>query len=982
MNPIVRNPTTVNFSSDHIKAFKKSLESDIDGEVRFDRISRALYSTDASVYQIIPAGVVLPRSESDVVHSVRTCKEFGIPLTARGGGTSQGGQAVGHGIQIDFSKYLNKIIDVNPEERTVTVEPGIVLDNLNSEIKKHGLHLPLDISTANQATIGGMIANNSAGTRSIIYGKTIDYVLAMKVVLSDGSSVEMSPLTADELDTKCRKKNLEGTCYSTVRKLAEENKEEILKRYPKILRRVGGYNLDEFIHADRPFNLSRIMVGSEGTLGLAVQMTMRLVTLSKCSIVCSIQFKSVLEALSVTPAILEHSPSAVELIDKLILDTTHGKTEFEPLRGFITGDPGAILIVEFTADTRDEVTERLERLETGMQKSGFGTGFYRAVHQSEQDRIWKLRQAALGLTMAKTGDAKAISFVEDTAVSPNDLHDYIKKFQDILKRHGTKAGFYAHASVGILHVRPVINMKAKEGIEKFALIAEEISDLVLEYGGALSGEHGDGFARSPFQKKMFGPVLYEAFCSVKKAFDPNSIFNPGKIVHAPPITENLRFGTGYVPSEQKTVFDFSDFGGISQAVEQCSGVGACRKLMAGTMCPSYMVTADESDVTRGRANALRLALSGQLEGIEFGDRDLMPIMDLCLECKACKSECPTGVDLARVKSEYLNAYNKKYGIPLQAKLLASIAKYSHLGSRHSFLMNTVTRNRIFRAALELVFGIDSRRTLPRFAGQTFLQWYNRNQSGKNAGTTKTAAFFPDTFTNFFDPEYAICAIKTARKLGWNTIVPERVCCGRPLISKGLLEDAAQQAQKIIHNLAPLAEKQIPIVFCEPGCYSAVRDDIPKLVQNSMKETAELVASVCVTFEEWADKAVSDNDNALSILSYPNSGLSEILLHGHCHQKALVGMQPAVSLFSRIQGCRITVLDSGCCGMAGSFGYEKKHYSISRKIGERVLFPAVRDKDPDTVVVATGFSCRQQIHHFTGIQSLSTAQILHSILEKR
>ncbi len=484
---------------------------------------------------------------------------------------------------------------------------------------------------------------------------------------------------------------------------------------------------------------------------------------------------------------------------------------------------------------------------------------------------------------------------------------------------------------GLLHVRPVINMKTGEGIEKFVHIAEEISDLVLEYGGALSGEHGDGFVRSPFQKKMYGPVLYEAFCSIKKAFDPDTIFNPGKIVHAPPITENLRFGTSYTPSKQSTLFDFSDFGGISRAVEQCSGVGACRKLLTGTMCPSYMVT-------RGRANTLRLALSGQLEGIEFGDRDLMPVLDLCLECKACKSECPTGVDLARIKSEYLNAYNNKYGIPLQAKLLAGIVKHSHLGSRHSFLVNTVTRNRVFRAILELVFGIDSRRTLPRFAGQTFLQWYNHNRSETNTGATKTAAFFPDTFTNFFDPEHAICAVKAAKKLGWNIIVPERVCCGRPLISKGLLEDALKQAKNIIRNLAPLAEKQIPIVFSEPGCYSAVRDDIPKLVHNSMKETADLVASVCVTFDEWADKALSDNDAKLINLSYPDAGLKEILLHVHCHQKALVGIQPAVSVLSRLRDCRITVLDSGCCGMAGSFGYEKKHFSISKKSVNVYCFP--------------------------------------------
>ncbi len=504
MNSQSNNTTIPDLSADRLEVFQKTLSSKIEGEVRFDTVSRALYSTDASVYQIIPLGVIIPRSADDVVHVVTTCREFSVSITARGGGTSQAGQAVGYGIQLDFSKYLNRILDIDPEKQTVTVEPGIVLDNLNAELKQYGLHLPLDISTANRATIGGMIANNSAGTRSIIYGKTIDYVESMAVVLSDGTTTEFAPLSAGELEAKCAQNDFEASCYTVVQELIESNREEIAKRYPNILRHVGGYSLDEFVNPATPFNLSRLIVGSEGTLGLVVQTTLRIVPLPRSRIVCSIQFDDLLDALAAIPAILKHNPSAVELVDNLILSTTKGKLEFEPLRSFIVGDPGAILIIEFFAESAGEAREKLDRFIADMKKRHIGTYIHQAVEQSEQARIWKLRQAALGLTMAETGDSKSISFVEDTAVSPENLHDYIAKFQTILKKYNTEAAYYAHASVGLLHVRPLVNMKTEAGINSFVRIAEEVSDLVLEYGGALAGEHGDGLARSPFQKKMYG----------------------------------------------------------------------------------------------------------------------------------------------------------------------------------------------------------------------------------------------------------------------------------------------------------------------------------------------------------------------------------------------------------------------------------------------------------------------------------------------
>jgi FAD/FMN-containing dehydrogenase len=610
---------------------QQALQSQIEGEVRFDKISRALYSTDASVYQIMPRGVVIPRTADDVLRTVNVCRELGVSITARGGGTSQAGQACGQGIQLDFSKYLNRLLELVPDAKTVTVEPGIVLDELNAFLQPYGLHLPLDLSTSNRATIGGMIANNSSGTRSVVYGKTLDYVEQLTVILADGSVVELQALSADELDDRCRSNDSGSDCHRVVRKLAAEHADEIRRRYPQILRRVGGYNLDEFVDGNKPFNLSRLIVGSEGTLAIITKAKLRIVPLPKARGICVVQFETLLDALAATPFILEHSPSAVELMDRFILDTTRGKREFEPLREFLVGDPAAILIVEFFGETPDELPERFDQLETDLRSRGCGRHFHRAMLPDAQARIWKLRRAALGLSMSQRGDGKAISFVEDTAVAPGRLRDYIQRFTAILDEHDTQAGFYAHASVGLLHIRPVVNLKTSRGVETFARIAEQVAELVLEFGGALSGEHGDGLVRSPFQQKMYGPELYNAFCEIKRTFDPHNLLNPGKIVNAPPLAENLRFGTGYETRQLETAFDFSDFGGISRAAEQCGGVGACRKTLTGSMCPSYMATRDEADSTRGRANALRLAISGQLGPDAMTDRELFRVLDLCLE---------------------------------------------------------------------------------------------------------------------------------------------------------------------------------------------------------------------------------------------------------------------------------------------------------------------------------------------------------------
>ncbi|MFC1639418.1 FAD-binding and (Fe-S)-binding domain-containing protein [Gemmatimonadota bacterium] len=970
----------------HTAALESALSGAIDGEVRFDKISRAIYSTDGSVYQIFPTGVVIPKSTDDVKSTLKACREFGVSITARGGGTSQSGQAVGPGIQIDFSKFLNRILDLDIDAGTVVVEPGIVLDDLNHQLKSFGLQLPIDISTASRATIGGMIANNSSGTRSIIYGCTIDYVLELTVLLADGSVVTVSPHDADGLATKCAQDDLEGRCYQAVQRLAEQHADEIALRYPNIKRRVGGYNLDHFVPPRDRFDLCKLMVGSEGTLGLVLNAKLRLVGLPKAKVVCVPQFEELRDAMKATQVILEHDPSAVELMDRNLLEQTRGKREFEPLRDFIVGDPGAMHIVEFIGDTMEELPARIDGLEADLRERGLSNQVFRAIEPAAQARIWKLRQAGLGLAMSETGDTKGIAYVEDTAVAPERLPEYIDRFDAIVRENGTTASYYAHASVGLLHIRPAINMKTVEGVGQFERIAEQVADLVLEFGGALSAEHGDGLVRSPFQRKMFGPVIYDAFCEIKQTFDETNVFNPGKIVHAEPVTKNLKFGAEYQTNEIETAFDFSDFGGLSRAAEQCGGVGACRKTLVGTMCPSYMATLEEADSTRGRANALRLAISGQLGPLGLTDPELYPVMDLCLECKSCKSECPTGVDMARMKSEFLYQYQRKYGASIRSRVLAAAEMAAVWGSRLAPLSNWKLRNPISQWLGEVVLGIDRRRRLPAFSRETFISWWKDQdacsslEEREEREERERVAVFADTFTNHYEPEHGIATVRLARKLGVEVVVPPRVCCGRPLISKGFLDQAREQAAAAATALFPLAKAGTPIVFCEPGCYSAVRDDHALLLRGELKEKAEAVAACCLTVEEWAQSTLNTENGRKVTLG--RGGPTKILLHGHCHQKALTGMAPAMKLLSRIPGCEVSDADAGCCGMAGSFGYEREHYEVSKAVGERKLFPAIRERAAGTTVVAPGFSCRQQIEHFTGVDAVSAAQVIEPLVPER
>ena len=957
---------------------RRQLEEQISGEVRFDAVTRALYSTDASVYQIHPLGVVIVKSREDILRTVNLARAHGISITARGGGTSQAGQAIGSGLQIDTSKYYNRILELNAGERWAIVEPGIVLDELNAQLKAHGLRFAPDISTASRATIGGMISNNSCGARSVMYGKTIDHVLELDVILSDGSQVHLRPLNQAELDAACQGDSLEASCYRTVRQVAHECAGEIAKRYPKVVRRVAGYNLDEFVDGSKPFNLAKIIVGSEGTLGMITAAKINLVPLPKEKAVLAIEFDELLDALAATPVILRHKPSAIEVMDSFILNHARENPAMDRMRRAIlqTDNPGALLNVELYADRAEDLLPRLEAIERDLKP--FKCVYRRLLPLTEQARVWGFREASLGLSMAMKGDEKSLSFVEDTAVKPEVLRDYIDDFLAMIRRNGSSSGVYAHASVGCLHVRPVVNMKTAEGVAKFEAIATESADLVLKYGGALSGEHGDGLVRGPFMEKMFGSALYQAFRTVKHTFDPQGVFNPGKIVDCPPLTTNLRYGAAYKTPDPPTYFDYSEYGGFGRAVEMCSGVGACRKKLEGTMCPSYMATRDERDVTRGRANTLRLAMTGRLAESGLDEEGVLETLDLCLECRACKAECPVGVDVARFKSEYLAEHWRKHGIPVGKRVLGNVRALSKVGSHFAPLSNSVAASGIGRWMNEKLFGIDRRRIPPAWAKETFeARFARRDRRGGPSGPHGSRTIlFNDTFTNYNEPEIGVAAAAVLDAAGIDVHLLPHDCCGRPLISTGQLDQARVLARKNAGALFEAASRGEKIIFLEPSCLSAVREDAPALLRGEEQRRAQVVADACVLFEDYLERELAEGRASLAL----KAGPAAIVLHGHCHQKSMGLVPPARALLSRIPSCKVAELDSGCCGMAGSFGYSKDHYEVSYQIGERRLLPAARALKDGELLAAAGTSCRHQVAHFAGVEARHPAVILHSLIE--
>ena len=943
----------------------------VTGEVRSDRMTRALYSTDASIYQIEPICVVIPRTEEDVIAVVETAYRHGVPVLPRGGGTSLAGQAVGQAIVIDFSNHMRKVIEVNPEEGWVRTEPGIILDELNHQLEPHALHFAPDPSTSNRGNVGGALGNNSCGAHSIVWGKTVDNVLDLRAVLSNGDVATLGPVDGAQLEARTRGDGLEGSIYREMLSIGEASREEVLARYPKILRRVSGYNLDE-LTGGNGFDMARFVVGSEGTLVAITEAKLRLVPRPKLKALAVLHFRELMESMEATVAVLELAPAAVELIDSLIIRQARTKLEYSRMVDFVEGDPAALLLVEFTGETGAELEARLDELEERMRRAGLGYSVRRLVEPGEQAQVWAVRKAGLGLMMNVPGAAKPLPFVEDTAVAPEALPEYVRRFNEIIDSHGTTAGYYGHASVGCLHIRPLIDLKLQDGVDRMVSIATQVSDLVLEFGGAMSGEHGDGLVRSVWNEKMFGPQLYDAFRRVKRAFDPRGIMNPGKVVDHPPMTQDLRVAPGYRALDLKTGFAYPE-GSFASAVEMCNGQGACRKVLSGTMCPSYMVTRDEEHSTRGRANALRAAISGALPVDALTGKRLHAVLDLCLECKGCKAECPSNVDVAKLKYEFLDRYHKENGHSVRDRVFGNISMLSRLGSFSAPFSNWALRSETFKRLLEEHAGIDRRRSLPEFASQSFTQWFRaRGGSPNGAASRGQVLLYADTFTNYNHPNLGRAATVLLETLGYEVLLPHTRCCGRPMLSKGMMDVARSNAIQNVEAVFPYAERGVRLVGLEPSCILSFRDDYVDLLADDPR--TRVVAEGAMLIEEFLLEALADGAQ-LEFASPPGP----VLFHGHCHQKALVGTAKAMEVLTSIPGCDAEEIQSGCCGMAGAFGFEAEHYEVSMKIGEQTLFPAIREKTGRFTVVSEGVSCRQQIEHGAGVKSKHLVEVLADAL---
>lgn len=1008
----------MDFATARRDSLVRYLRQHISGEVRFDDTSRWLYATDASHYQIRPLGVVLPKTIDDLTVAVQIAADLNVPITARGGGTSLSGQSIGPGIVIDCSKYLNAVGEVDVTARRVRVQPGVVLDHLNRALAPHGLMFGPDVATASRATLGGMIGNNSAGARSVVYKQTVDHVRSLSVVLSDGTRTEFSPLTATEYEQKLELRTREGEAYRAVDAAVRDNATEILARTPRIIRKVSGYNLagllecglrnadygiqnqNTNLHAfqnngssagnpqsaiHNPHSLVPLLVGSEGTLAVVAEAELALVPRPKYRGLLVPQFASLGAALDALQLCLELGPSAVELMDRMLIDLARNQRSLKDTMAAVRGRPEALLMVEFSADDPAEVSYRVHELERRIAGAAGLVASVPAIDAATRDPLWALRSSAVPLLYGMPGDAKPVTFCEDAAVAPERLPEFAARFREIFHRHGTDGAFYGHASVGCLHIRPVLNLHEEAGVIAMRKIMEEVTDLVLEFNGSLSGEHGDGLVRSEWNKKMFGPVVYEAFRQVKRGFDPGNVLNPGKVVDAPAMEENMRVPPGHMPPDPPTVLDYSKQGGFFRSIELCNGAGVCRKTQGGAMCPSYRATKDERDTTRARANALRLALTNEQQPksrhAPIAQRWIAEVMDLCLSCKACKSECPSNVDVAKLKAEFLQAYYTRRARPLGHLLVKHIHRLSPLAARFAGLNNWFARRSWVRGMMEGMAGIDRRRSLPEWHRDHFRKWFFRRTPPARAVGESThrpggrgsrrVVLLDDCFTTFQEPNIGRAAVTLLERAGF-TVELAGVCCGRAMLSKGFLNDARKLARDGIAKLDRYASAGVPILGLEPSCILSLADEWPELVPGA---AAKRVAAAAEMADAWIARQVRENEFSLAI---PPQG-GKALLHPHCHQKALVGSKGTVEALKLVRGLDVTVLDAGCCGMAGAFGYEKQHYDVSVKIANLELVPAV-NANPVATVIATGTSCRHQIRDLTGRVALHPLEVLGGEVE--
>jgi len=939
--------------------FISALRKSMSGDVLYDDYSLGMYATDASLYQIFPVAIILPKGEADLQTAIKLAAEFKVSILPRGGGTSLAGQTVGQSLVIDFSKYMTEIVACNPEEKWVTVQPGIARDDLNLYLKQYGLLFAPDPATSSRANIGGMTGNNSSGTKSILYGKTVDHIISMKVLLSDGTSLHLEEKTPEAYEAICNGSGREAEIYSAFRSLIFKHSDEVEKRFPKVMRRVGGYNFDEFTKTNH-WNLSKLICGSEGTLGLITEITLNLEVIPKEKAICVVHFKHKPNAIQAVNTMVQYKPSAVEILDDVVLQMSRENLTTQRHTDWIDGFPASVQIAEFYGDTVEELVARAEAMVEDLQGQNLGYAYPIFTSKKEMHDVWTIRKKGLGLMLGRKGEKKALAFIEDAAIPLPVLPEYIEKVNAICDKYETEVAVYAHASVGVIHVRPFLDMKMGEDIERFKNIARETFELVKHYEGSWSGEHGDGLVRSPFNEDFFGTKLYEAFKDVKKLLDPLGLMNPGKIVEAPPMDHNLRYGASYQDEPLETVFHYRDDVSFEAAVHTCTGVGECRKKSGGTMCPSFKATSDEEHSTRGRANALRLAMSGQMQGSGLTDERLIEVLDLCLSCKACKSECPSNVDMAKLKSE---VWQKKYDagkISLREKM---INKSTNLSKRFSGplapLINRVQSSVLFRSSLDRTAGIDKKRILPSYASTSLSKWYRKNYKTKN---TNPIALFADTYINYHDTHIGIAAVQLLDQCGYKVELLDVGCCQRPRISNGFLRQAKNEGTKTALGIAEAMNKNIPVVVCEPSCTSALQADLPDLIDDV--ELAKKLAMHVKMIDVFLYEAVESG----TLKGRFTSNFKSIQVHGHCHQEAIYGMKAIDTLYQK-SGAAHKILDTGCCGMAGSFGYEKEHYEISKKVGEDRLFPAIEKMANDDTIVACGVSCRHQIEHFTNRKAL-------------
>ncbi len=946
----------------------------VEGDVLFDSFSRGRYSTDASIYQIEPVGVVVPRTWDDVVSTMQISEEEGVPVLPRGGGTSQCGQTVGEAIVVDVSAHLNRLLRVDEEARTAEVEPGIVLDQLNELLAPAGLMFPVDVSTASRATLGGMAGNNSCGARSIRYGLMRDNVAAIDAILIGGKRARFGPLSGPV--------GL-STLESELLGLGRREAVVIEQRFPKVQRRVGGYNVDALTNdaPDKTVNLAELLVGSEGTLAFSERLHLRLQPVPAHKVLGVCHFPSFRAAMDATRHLVQLDPSAVELVDRTMVDLSRRIALFrDTIERCVVGEPQALLLVEFSSDDQHSGLKKLAELDECMSDLGFPGSVVKAVDPAYQKAIWEVRKAGLNIMMSMKGDGKPVSFIEDCAVPLEHLGDFTDRLTQVFERHGTTGTWYAHASVGCLHVRPVLNLKLELDTWKMRAIAEEAFAMVREYKGSHSGEHGDGLVRSEFHEPMFGRRMVENFEAVKRLFDPKGLMNPGKIVRPGKMDDRalFRFKPGYRTQAPTAALDWTEWGGFAGAVEMCNNNGACRKKDANVMCPSYRVTRSEQHLTRGRANTLRLVLSGQLGADAFTSAEMYDAMKLCVSCKGCRRECPTGVDMAKMKIEFLHHYHRRHGLPLRERVVAYLPRYAHLLCRVHALANLRNRSRGLARLTERVLGFSASRRLP--------EWHRRAFRNPNTdlgdGAKGELVLFADTFNRYFEPDNLLAAIDVMQAAGHRVHLPSAgdrsgrpLCCGRTFLAAGLVDEARKEARRTLAALTPFLDRGIPVVGLEPSCLYTFRDEYPSMLGGA---DVERLSDHAQLFEEFLAARKRSEKLDLNLRAV---GARQAVVHGHCHQKAFGAVDSVTAVLQLIPELTVNTIPSSCCGMAGMFGYNAESYDVSIAMAEQNLVPAIRKLDADTLVVADGTSCRHQIRDLTGRDAYHAAEVLRKALRR-